>query len=174
MATDLSLLAEVFVISSLFLLTTGYFLSGRDHIYLGKRFPSNIGHNLNIVGWLCLGFFWWLQVEHYIVIKDPINAMFCAAAVPFFGYLAYHEYQSILWNAKYEPLRWLAAMTVIAGGIYFFVERVPLLSGWLIHLVAEQSIWILNVLDLETTLGALDYGEGSRWYRPASEHAHQS
>ena len=170
MATDLSLLAEVFVISSLFLLTTGYFLSGRDHIYLGKHFSSNIGHNLNIVGWLCLGFFWWLQVEHYIVIKDPINAMFCAAAVPFFGYLAYHEYQSILWNAKYEPLRWLAAMTVIAGGIYFFVERVPLLSGWLIHLVAEQSIWILNVLDLETTLGALDYGEGSRWYRPASEH----
>ena len=105
MATDLSLLAEVFVISSLFLLTTGYFLSGRDHIYLGKRFPSNIGHNLNIIGWLCLGFFWWLQVEHYIVIKDPINALFCAAAVPFFGYLAYHEYQSILWNAKYEPLR---------------------------------------------------------------------
>ena len=170
MATDLSLLAEVFVISSLFLLTTGYFLSGRDHIYLGKRLPSNIGHNLNIIGWLCLGFFWWLQVEHYIIIKDPINALFCAAAVPFFGYLAYHEYQSILWNAKYEPLRWLAAMTVIAGGIYFFVERVPLLSGWLIHLIAEQSIWILNVLDLETTLGALDYGEGSRWYRPASEH----
>ena len=170
MATDLSLLAEVFVISSLLLLTAGYFLSGRDHIYLGKRLPSNIGHNLNIIGWLCLGFFWWLQVEHYIVIKDPINALFCAAAVPFFGYLAYHEYQSILWNAKYEPLRWLAAMTVIAGGIYFFVERVPLLSGWLIHVIAEQSIWILNVFELETTLGALDYGEGSRWYRPASEH----
>ena len=61
-------------------------------------------------------------------------------------------------------------MTVIAGGIYFFVERVPLLSGWLIHVIAEQSIWILNVFELETTLGALDYGEGSRWYRPASEH----
>jgi phosphatidylserine decarboxylase len=170
MATDLSMLAEVFVVSSLLLLTTGYFLSSREHIYLGKRFPAAVGHKLNIVGWLCLGFFWWLQVEHYIIIKDPINALFCAAAVPFFGYLAYHEYQSILWNVKYDPLRWLAAMTVVAGGIYFFVERVPLLSGWLIHLIAEQSIWILNVLDIETTLGALDYGEGSRWYRPTSEH----
>jgi phosphatidylserine decarboxylase len=170
MATDLSMLAEVFVVSSLLLLTTGYFLSSREHIYLGKRFPPAAGHKLNIVGWLCLGFFWWLQVEHYIIIKDPINALFCAAAVPFFGYLAYHEYQSILWNVKYDPLRWLAAMTVVAGGIYFFVERVPLLSGWLIHLIAEQSIWILNVLDIETTLGALDYGEGSRWYRPTSEH----
>ena len=170
MATDLSMLAEVFVVSSLLLLTTGYFLSSREHIYLGKRFPAAVGHKLNIVGWLCLGFFSWLQVEHYIIIKDPINALFCAAAVPFFGYLAYHEYQSILWNVKYDPLRWLAAMTVVAGGIYFFVERVPLLSGWLIHLIAEQSIWILNVLDIETTLGALDYGEGSRWYRPTSEH----
>ena len=63
MATDLSLLAEVFVISSLFLLTAGYFLSGRDHIYLGKRFPSNIGHNLSIIGWLCLGFFWWQFIK---------------------------------------------------------------------------------------------------------------
>jgi len=170
MATDLSLLAEVFVISSLLLLATGYYLSGRDHVCFGKRFPSSMGHNFNIIGWLCLGFFWWIQVEHYIIIKDPINALFCAAAVPFFGYLAYHEYQSILWDAKYEPLRWLAAMTVVSGGIYFFVERVPFLSGWLIHVVAEQSIWILNVFDIETTLGSLDYGEGSRWYRPSSEH----
>jgi len=170
MATDLSLLAEVFVISSLLLLAIGYYLSGRDHVCFGKRFPSSMGHNFNIIGWLCLGFFWWIQVEHYIIIKDPINALFCAAAVPFFGYLAYHEYQSILWDAKYEPLRWLAAMTVVSGGIYFFVERVPFLSGWLIHVVAEQSIWILNVFDIKTTLGSLDYGEGSRWYRPSSEH----
>ena len=170
MATDLSLLAEVFVISSLFLLTTGYFLSGKDHIFLGKRFPSIIGNKFNILGWFSLGFFWWIQVEHYIIIKDPINALFCAAAVPFFGYLAYHEYQTVLWNQKYEPLRWLAAMTVVAGGIYFFVERVPYLSGWFIHLIAEQSIWILNVFDIQTSTGALNYGDGSRWYRPASEH----
>ena len=49
-------------------------------------------------------------------------------------------------------------MTVVAGGIYFFVERVPYLSGWLIQVVAEQSIWILNVFDIQTTLGNLDYG----------------
>ena len=170
MATDLSLLGEVLVIASLFLLTIGYFASDRDHSILGKRFPLKIGYKLNIIGWFCLGFFWWVQVEHYILIKDPVNALFCAAAVPFFGYLAYHEYLSLLWNKKYEPLRWLAAMTVVAGGIYFFVERVPYLSGWLIQVVAEQSIWILNILDIQTTLGSLDYGEGSRWYRPATNH----
>jgi len=170
MATDLSLLGEVFVISSLFLLGIGYFLSDKGHNFLGKHFPKKIGHQISILGWLCLGFFWWIQVEYYILIKDPVNALICAAAIPFFGYLAYHEYLSILWKESYEPLRWLAAMTVVAGGIYFFVERVPLLAGWFIHLVAEQSVWLLHIFDLETSLGVIDYGEGSRFYRLGSEH----
>ena len=170
MATDLSILAEILVIGSLIILSLGYFFSSKPHIFFGKKFPVKIGHNLNIIGWLLLGFFWWIQVEHYILINDPANGFFCALAMPFFGYLALHEYLSIRWNSKYEPLRWLAAMTVVAGGIYFFVERVPLLSGWLIQVVAEQSIWILNSLDIPTSLGSLDYGEGSRYYRPVSEN----
>ena len=170
MASDLSILAEVLVISSLIVLSLGYFFSSKVHIIFGKKFPVKIGHNLNIIGWLLLGFFWWIQVEHYILINDPANGFFCALAMPFFGYLAIHEYLSIRWNANYEPLRWLAAMTVVAGGIYFFVERVPILSGWLIQIVAEQSIWILNSFDIPTSLGNLDYGDGSKYYRPASNH----
>ena len=169
MATDLSILAEILVISSLFILSLGYFFSSKPHFFFGKKFPVKIGHNLNIIGWLLIGFFWWIQVEHNI-IKDPANAFFCALAMPFFGYLAIHEYLSIRWNSKYEPLRWLAAMTVVAGGIYFFVERVPILSGWLIQVVAEQSIWILNSFDLPTSVGSLDYGEGSKYYRPVSDN----
>ena len=170
MASDLSILAEVLVISSLIILSLGYFFSSKVHTIFGKKFPVKIGHNLNIIGWLLLGFFWWIQVEHYILINDPANGFFCAFAMPFFGYLAIHEYLSIRWNANYEPLRWLAAMTVVAGGIYFFVERVPVLSGWLIQIVAEQSIWILNSFDIPTSLGNLDYGDGSRYYRPASNN----
>ena len=170
MTIDLSILAEVLVIGSLIILSLGYYFSSKPHIIFGKQFPVKIGHHLNIIGWLMLGFFWWIQVEHFILINDPPNAFFCALAMPFFGYLAIHEYLSISWNSKYEPLRWLAAMTVVAGGIYFFVERVPLLSGWLIQVVAEQSIWLLNSFNLETSLGSLDYGEGSRIYRPVSEH----
>ena len=170
MASDLSILAEVLVISSLIILSLGYFFSSKAHVIFGKKFPVKIGHNLNIIGWLLLGFFWWIQVEHYILINDPANGFFCALAMPFFGYLAIHEYLSIRWNANYEPLRWLAAMTVVAGGIYFFVERVPILSGWLIQIVAEQSIWILNSFDIPTSLGNLDYGDGSKYYRPASNH----
>ena len=170
MATDLSILAEILVIGSLVILSLGYFFSSKTHVIFGKKFPEKIGHNLNIVGWLLLGFFWWIQVEHYILANDPVNGFICALAMPFFGYLAIHEYLSIRWNSKYEPLRWLAAMTVVAGGIYFFVERVPILSGWLIQVVAEQSIWILNSFDFSTSLGSLDYGEGSRYYRPVSEN----
>lgn len=170
MATDLSLLGEVFVISSLFLLAIGYFLSGRGHNFFGKYLPKKVGHQISILGWICLGLFWWIEVEYYILIKDPVNALICAAALPFFGYLAYHEYLSILWKESYEPLRWLAGMTVIAGGIYFFVERVPLIAGWLVHVVAEQSIWLLEIFGIESTLGPIDYGEGSKYYRPGSEN----
>lgn len=170
MATDFSMVGEVFVISSLFLLAIGYYISEREHVFLGMRFPTKIGNQFSILGWICLGFFWWIQVEYYILIKDPVNALICAAAIPFFGYLAYHEYLSIIWKLPYEPLRWLAAMTVVAGGIYFFVERVPLLAGWLIHLVAEQSIWLLDIFNLELSLGQIDYGEGSKIYRSGSEH----
>ena len=63
MASDLSILAEVLVISSLIILSLGYFFSSKAHIIFGKKFPVKIGHNLNIIGWLLLGFFWWIQVE---------------------------------------------------------------------------------------------------------------
>ena len=96
MATDLSLLGEVLVISSLFLLGVGYYFSEKGHNFLGKHFPKKIGHRISILGWLSLGFFWWIQVEHYILIKDPVNALFCAAAVPFFGYLAFTSEKKLI------------------------------------------------------------------------------
>ena len=52
----------------------------------------------------------------------------------------------------------------------FFRRTVPILAGWLIHIVAEQSVWFLHIFDLETTLDPIDYGEGSKYYRPGSEH----
>jgi hypothetical protein len=82
MATDLSLLGEVFVISSLFLLGVGYYLSEKGHNFLGKHFPKKIGHQISILGWLSLGFFWWIQVEHYILIKDCWGIQYLEALVP--------------------------------------------------------------------------------------------
>ena len=47
MTSDLSILAEVLVISSLIILSLGYFFSSKVHIIFGKKFPVKIGHNLN-------------------------------------------------------------------------------------------------------------------------------
>jgi phosphatidylserine decarboxylase len=162
--------SEVLAIGSLLLLAAGYRFSSGPHRMAGRRLPAAVGHRLCMVGWLALGGFWWSEVEHYILIRDPVNALFCAMALPFFGYLAYHHWLTIEWRREYPALRWLVAMTVIAGGIYFLVERVPFLAGWLIQVVAEQSVWLLNVAGAPTTLGPLDYGEGSRWYRLGSAH----
>ena len=73
MESEFSLLGEVLVIGSLFLLAVGYFASDKDQLLFGIRFPLKIGYKLNIIGWLCLGFFWWVQVEHYILILSLIH-----------------------------------------------------------------------------------------------------
>ena len=58
------------------------------------------------------------------MFNSKIEAIFLLiTTLKIFGYLALHEYLSIRWNSKYEPLRWLAAMTVVAGGIYYFGSR---------------------------------------------------
>ncbi len=170
MAFDLAPVGEVLVIGSLVLLGLGYWLSGRDHIVAGRKLSQRAGFELSLAGWLAMGLYWWTQVEHFVLIRDPINALFCAAALPFFGYLAYHEYLSARWNQAYSSLRWVAGMTVVAGGIYFAVERVRYIAGWLIETVAGESVWLLEVCGPTATLEGIDWGEGSRWYRPGSAH----
>lgn len=170
MAPDLAPAGEVLVIGSLLLLGLGFWLSGGDRRLLGRKLSQRAGFELSLAGWLALGLYWWTQVEHFVLIRDPVNALFCAAALPFFGYLAYHEYLSARWNRAYPALRWVAGMTVVAGGIYFAVERVPYLAGWLIEVVARQSVWLLDLFGPTATLEGIDWGEGSRWYRPGSAH----
>ena len=164
--------SEVLAIGSLLLLTAGYWLSSGPHVFAGRRLPVTAGHRLCMVGWLALGGFWWSEVAYYatLPVNDPVNAFFCAMALPFFGYLAYHHWLTIYWKQEYPALRWLVAMTIVAGGIYFLVERIPLLAGWLILVVAEQSVWLLDIFGYPTALEALDYGSGSRWYRIGSTH----
>ena len=164
--------SEVLAIGSLLLLAVGYLLSGGTHRVAGRTLPIAAGHRLCMVGWLALGGFWWTEVPYYaaLPVNDPVNAFFCAMALPFFGYLAYHHWLTVYWKQEYPALRWLVAMTVVAGGIYFLVERIPLLAGWLIQVVAEQSVWLLDIFGYPTALEALDYGPGSRWYRVGSAH----
>ena len=84
MATDLSLLGEVFVISSLFLLAIGYYVSGREHVFLGRRFPTKIGNQFSILGWIFIVFFRSIQVEYYILNKD--YHLVCDAAADILKY----------------------------------------------------------------------------------------
>jgi len=110
-------------------------------------------------------------VGHYLDIADIVNALFAAAALPFFGYLAYHEYLSYEWDEVYTPLRWLGATVVLAGGIYFAVDRVPYLSGALIKMVADQSAWVITELfGFHVNAGAIDYGTNQLWFRAGSGH----
>ena len=157
----LEIIAEAFAIGSLILLALGNLISSNKFTFSNFSIPQKAGFELNIVGWLFMGGFWFLQIEHYMMIRDPVNAFLCLLGLPFFSYLAYHEYLNIAWKTPYPALAWLGAMTVVAGGIYFFVERVPLLAGWVINIVAHHSAFLLEVFNHGVTLQPIDHGTGS-------------
>jgi len=166
----IEIITEAFAIGSLILLALGNFISSRKISFSNYSLSQKAGYELNLVGWLLMGGFWFLQIEHYMYIRDPVNAFLCFLGLPFFCYLAYHEYLNIVWKTPYPALAWLGSMTVVAGGIYFFVERVPFLAGWFINIVAHHSAYLLELFNHSVTLQSIDYGNGSLWYRPGSSH----
>jgi len=139
-----------------------------DTFYL---LPRRTGHLITGVGYLTFGVFWMGQVDHYLQIEDVVNAAFAAGALPFFAYLAYHEYLSYEWDEVYSPLRWLGATVVVAGGIYFAVDRVPYITGGLVQIVADQSAWVLTYLfDYPTKTGLIEYNAENLWFRSGAGH----
>lgn len=191
------LVLDLLLFTGLVCLTLGHVLASRDHrLRWGSRprqvkgpdggwiddpdggrvdtfylLPRRTGHLISGVGYLAFGCFWMGQVDHYLQIEDVVNAAFAAGALPFFAYLAYHEYLSYQWDEVYSPLRWLGATVVIAGGIYFAVDRVPYITGGLVQMVADQSAWVLTYLfDYPTNTGALEYNADNLWFRAGAGH----
>ena len=139
-----------------------------DTFYL---LPRQTGHLVSGLGYLTFGVFWMGQVDYYLQIEDVVNAAFAAGALPFFAYLAYHEYLSYEWDEVYSPLRWLGATVVIAGGIYFAVDRVPYITGGLVQIVADQSAWVLtHLFNYPSSTGSLEYNADNLWFRAGAGH----
>lgn len=172
------LIADMLLFLGLGCLALGHVMATRDHRFKlpGEPvrhllFPRTTGHLVSAFGYLTFGFYWVMQVEHFLEINDPVNALFCFLALPFFGYLAYHEKLSHDWDEVYDPLRWLGATAVVAGVIYFSVDRIPVMTGWLVKIVADQSAWLItNLFDFHVNAGGIDYGGDARWFRAGSGH----
>ncbi len=126
-------------------------------------------HTFRILGFILLGTFWITMAPYYIGIRDYFNLVLVIGGLPVFVYFAYHEYLSKKWNEDLEEMKFLAGSASIATLIYFGVQRIPILAGILIKIVAEKTAWLLSLLGYEFYAGAIDFGGNPLWYRTSAE-----
>ncbi|HEX9709931.1 MAG TPA: hypothetical protein VGB42_08220 [Candidatus Thermoplasmatota archaeon] len=132
---------DVLIFGSLGLLAVGFFWRARER------------HLFRIAGLAGVGAFWlvraWIYVEES---SDAVNITFAGLAFPFFVYLAWHEWVSYRRDEDPDALRWATGVTLVAGALYFSVDRIELVAAALILVVAWQSLGLLQV-----------FGYGAGW-----------
>jgi archaeosortase A (PGF-CTERM-specific) len=146
-ATDLILVA------GLISLGMGYFLkSEKQHIY-------------RTIGLMLFGVFWVFQTPYFIATGDLFNAVVCLLALPFYAFLGYHEYLSHIRKEEIESLKWIVGASFLAGGLYFLIDKIPVLSGYIILAVAYQTVWLINIFGYSYGVGEINYVNNPMWYR---------
>ncbi|MFO8133840.1 MAG: archaeosortase A [Thermoplasmatota archaeon] len=137
--------------AGLLLLGAGFFL--RCHVR----------HLVTMSGWLVFGGYWATQ-PGYLYVKeagDVVNASLCIAGVFFLFYLGYHEYLSHRRSENVPALSFIAGATFISGFFYFLIDRLQELSGLLIKVVADQTVWVTRQLGYDVVAGSVQYGESA-------------
>lgn len=122
-------------------------------------------HFIRILGFSFLGVFWLGQAPYYISISDYVNSSLCIITLPLFLYFAYHEYLSKKWSEDPEVMRFLAGGVSLSMLIYFSVQRIPILAGNLIKIVADHTVFITNLLGYDFMVGSIQYVGNPIFYR---------
>jgi archaeosortase A (PGF-CTERM-specific) len=117
-------------------LGAGFFVKGRSK------------HALRIAGWLSFAIYWPTQSMQFFSGSepDPVNGWFTLLSPLFFGFLAYHEWQSRKWGEDPRALRWVTGTAFVAAGTYFAIYKIPGMTDAMIGMVAYQSSWLLGAL----------------------------
>lgn len=145
--------SDLILIAGLIGLGVGYYLKDQ------KR------HIWRMFGLVMFGIFWILQTPYFIALGDLFNAIVCILALPFYAFLGYHEYLSFEREEEIESLKWIAGASFFAGGLYFLIDKIPILSGYLIYGVAVQTVALINLFGFSYGVGEINYAGNPLWYR---------
>ena len=117
-------------------------------------------HFILFIAWFIFLSYWAMQPEYlyYKEDSDIFNAVFCAIGIYFLAYISYHEYLSYKRNENVKSLDFLAGSTFFASFVYFIFQKIPWMAGWLIKIVAEQSVFLLNLFGYNARIGNILYG----------------
>ncbi len=98
-------------------------------------------------GWVFLSLYWFLQPPSYIGIQDYFNAFLVIVAAIISLFMA-----SITFQARdskgdgYQAITSLSRAASAGGLIYFLFADVDFLNTWIISLVTNQTIWVVENL----------------------------
>ena len=142
------------------LLTTPILFIALILIGIGSFVKNRKRYFILFLGWLVFSIYWATQPEflYYKGDGDIINASFCIMGVYFLSYISYHEYLSYKRNEEVKSLDFLSKATFFSGMIYFTVQKIDVLAGILIKVVAEQSVAILNAFGFRAKVGSIIEG----------------
>jgi archaeosortase A (PGF-CTERM-specific) len=139
--------------------------AGLIGLLIGYYLKDKRRHKFRIIGLSFFGIFWLLQAPHFLAMRDAFNAMVCILALPFYLYLAYNEFLSLKWNEDNESLKWITGASFFAGGLYFVIDKIPILSGGIIYAVAVQTVFLVNLMGFGYGVGEINYAGNPLLYR---------
>ncbi len=156
------------IIDPLLLMSIGTLLLGQA--------PWNRDRNIfSAAGLGLFGLFWALRVPEFLSVGDVVDAAFSLLALPFFLRLAMELVKNAGENGgggKGEHatnisagLEMLVGAVAFGSLLYFLFAKIPLLSGYAIKMVADQTAFLASITGGPYTIGALDYTD-SIWYSP--------
>lgn len=134
-------------------------------LVIGYYKKSEKIHIFRMAGLVLFGVFWLLSAPRFFQLGDLFNGVVVVLAMPFYVFLGYNEYLSHKWGEEIPALKWIVGASFVGAGIYFLVDKIPILSGAVIYAVAQQTAWILNSFGHEYWLGEIDPQGNPLWYR---------
>ncbi len=141
------------------------FFAGIVLLALGLYLVDGNGLGHAMVGWGMFGTYWLLYLPHFMEIQDSFNAVVTVLAFALFIYIAYQEFISTRLGYDHHSLRWLAGGAFIGAFVYFLFDKIPLLEGGLIKIVADQTAMVMNAFGLEAHAGGMDLAGNPWWYK---------
>ncbi len=144
---------NLILIAGLICLGTGYFIK------------SERNHLLRMIGLFLFGVFWVLLTPYFVATGDIFNAIICLLALPFYAFLGYHEYLSYIRDEEVASLKWIVGASFLAGGAYFLMDMLPIVSGYLILAVAYNTVWLINLFGYNYGVGDINYVGNQEWFR---------
>lgn len=99
-------------------------------------------------GWVFLSIYWFLQPPSYVEIQDYFNAFLVIVAAVASLFVAYITVQAMNKEEEsYEVLISLSRVASVSGLVYFLFADVEFLNTWIISLVTNQTIWVVEKLE---------------------------